>query len=378
MKKFAKRTLLIPLALLAVIILAACAPSAPTPEANVPMTPGAGMDGSQPSNEDMMKDQDQDSMMGGQSEDDMMGGQSEGDMMDESGQSMPAADDMQALAKHMNATLAPMQNLVSMMGNAPEAQQMMTNLEAMQEEMNDMLGEGSPDPERLGQMMQETSVMMGQFEDMMASGQFNGDPAAAAEQMQQLMTHMGIMAQMMGGMGGGQDFMGQMSGFQQEFENMMGNGNPSTQDFSQMMGEFGDMMGQMGTMFGAGSAPGGAMMDEAQQFSMMPRNADGFVDISVDQLEQMLANKNFTLVNVHIPYAGDIPQTDVSIPFNAIDKNLDKLPADKDAPIVVYCRSGAMSTAAAKTLVSLGYTNVLELDGGMNAWVAAGNELTRQ
>jgi rhodanese-related sulfurtransferase len=108
--------------------------------------------------------------------------------------------------------------------------------------------------------------------------------------------------------------------------------------------------------------------------ALSPRNGDGYSDITVEQLAGMLETKDFTLVNVHIPYEGKIPQTDLFIPFNDIADQVGELPA-RDAPIVLYCRSGSMSTSAARVLASLGYTNILEVDGGMRAWKSAGYDL---
>ena len=97
-----------------------------------------------------------------------------------------------------------------------------------------------------------------------------------------------------------------------------------------------------------------------------------YTDITVSELQQMLEKKDFTFVNVHIPFEGDIPNTDLSIAYNEIDQYLDELPAEKDAKIVLYCRSDRMSGIASETLVGLGYTNIFNLDGGMVAWEKAG------
>ena len=92
------------------------------------------------------------------------------------------------------------------------------------------------------------------------------------------------------------------------------------------------------------------------------------------QLKQALKRKTFVLINVHVPYEGRIAGTDLMIPFDRIGQST-RLPKDRKASIVLYCRSGTMSAEARQTLNGMGYSNVRELQGGFNAWKAAGYPL---
>jgi rhodanese-related sulfurtransferase len=102
-----------------------------------------------------------------------------------------------------------------------------------------------------------------------------------------------------------------------------------------------------------------------------------YTDVSASELNTMLENKDFVFVNVHVPFEGNIAGTDLSIPYDQIADNLDQLPADKDAKIVLYCRSDHMSRIASTELVGMGYTNIWNLDGGMVAWEQAGLDIER-
>ncbi|MBN8657337.1 MAG: rhodanese-like domain-containing protein [Anaerolineae bacterium] len=94
--------------------------------------------------------------------------------------------------------------------------------------------------------------------------------------------------------------------------------------------------------------------------------------VSAQELQTMLEDKDFTMINVHIPWQGDIAQTDLRLAYDQIEQNLNQLPAEKDAKIVVYCLTSGMAKKAVASLLSQGYTNVWMLDGGTTAWEESG------
>lgn len=90
---------------------------------------------------------------------------------------------------------------------------------------------------------------------------------------------------------------------------------------------------------------------------------------------EVIALPETFVLNVHTPDEGSIPGTEANIPFDQVRTRVDDLPADKSTRIAVYCRSDRMSTLATVTLGDLGYANVTELRGGMEAWQDDGRPL---
>jgi len=100
-----------------------------------------------------------------------------------------------------------------------------------------------------------------------------------------------------------------------------------------------------------------------------------FQEIDPAQLAEMLKNKDFVFINVHIPYEGEIEPTDLFLPYDEAAQLVSELPKDKNAKIVVYCRSGRMSRIAVEEWSNAGYTNLYDLVGGFRAWEDAGYPL---
>ncbi|WP_420121602.1 rhodanese-like domain-containing protein, partial [Nakamurella sp.] len=81
------------------------------------------------------------------------------------------------------------------------------------------------------------------------------------------------------------------------------------------------------------------------------------------------------LINVHVPDEGSLPGTALDLPYDQVAARAGELPADRATPLAIYCMSGNMSEIAGRELLALGYTDVVELDGGMQAWRASGRML---
>ena len=98
-----------------------------------------------------------------------------------------------------------------------------------------------------------------------------------------------------------------------------------------------------------------------------------YQDISVERLREYMVRRQedeYVLVDVRQPdeyVQGHIPGA-VLIPLAEIPKRLDELPVDKD--VVVYCRSGKRSKAAALFISSRPYVagTVFNMSGGILAW----------
>ncbi|MBI5029390.1 MAG: rhodanese-like domain-containing protein [Chloroflexi bacterium] len=69
--------------------------------------------------------------------------------------------------------------------------------------------------------------------------------------------------------------------------------------------------------------------------------------------------------------AGSIAYS-TNIPIRTLIHNLDQLPPDRGAPIIVECGNGHKSAMSMMALNLLGYTNTKSLAGGLSAWTKAG------
>lgn len=101
-----------------------------------------------------------------------------------------------------------------------------------------------------------------------------------------------------------------------------------------------------------GRENGGYRQITQEEAAKMMESGDDYILLDVRTTEEFAQG--------HIPGAICIPNETIGT------EEIPQLP-DKDATILVYCRSGNRSKQASQKLAELGYTNVLEF-GGINTW----------
>lgn len=116
-----------------------------------------------------------------------------------------------------------------------------------------------------------------------------------------------------------------------------------------------------------------AILDQA--LSAIP---DGWGVITPDGLSARLVDDpGLILIDVRQMSEGEEKgvieaENHMNLPLEEFVALKDQWPAEKDAPIVVYCGTGHRSTMAMTILWSYGYTNVLSMKGGLDSWIGDG------
>ncbi len=99
------------------------------------------------------------------------------------------------------------------------------------------------------------------------------------------------------------------------------------------------------------------------------------LEISVDEAAKAMVDGQFDVILdvrepqeynlMHIPGA-------VLVPLNTLKEETQKKLGDPDSSILAYCSIGGRSLEATKILQNMGYTNVINLKGGIVEWKEKG------
>lgn len=103
-------------------------------------------------------------------------------------------------------------------------------------------------------------------------------------------------------------------------------------------------------------------------------------DVDVAAASEIVATGDSVILDVRTPEefaAGHLPDA-VNIDVESADFTDRVSGLDETEPTLVYCRTGNRSAAAADQMVELGFSDVTNLEGGIEAWSAAGGKVVQQ
>ena len=141
------------------------------------------------------------------------------------------------------------------------------------------------------------------------------------------------------------------------------------------------LLGVLSLLLGGVMLPALAQVDSARVSDVLVNQPQGWGFISVGDVAVALLENPPFLLDVREPAEAaetGLIEGAVHIPLRTLAQNLHLLPADLDAPIIVYCKSGHRGSIAMTALKVLGYTNVRNMTAGIVGWVDAGNPVVAE
>ncbi len=112
----------------------------------------------------------------------------------------------------------------------------------------------------------------------------------------------------------------------------------------------------------------------------MSRGMKKFRELSAAEFARAMGQETAVLIDVREPdeYRSEHIKGARHIPLGTLAGKLGELEKHKTAPVLLYCRSGNRSSAAANILVKAGFTEVAHLNGGIMAWKGESYPVTKK
>ena len=113
----------------------------------------------------------------------------------------------------------------------------------------------------------------------------------------------------------------------------------------------------------------GCALSKAKEDKADMTDKAAYQKISAEEAYEMMASQEVVVVDVRTreEYDGGHIENAVLVPNESIDSEMPEALPDKEATLLVYCRSGRRSKDAAQKLLKLGYQSVYDF-GGIIDW----------
>ncbi len=113
----------------------------------------------------------------------------------------------------------------------------------------------------------------------------------------------------------------------------------------------------------------------AAQEGEKPGNCTFPVNIKPDEAHYFLEVKKPIVIDIRTKEeydAGHLEAVNMLMDYYAPDFKEQLAKLDKDAKYFIYCRTGHRTGITLGIMHNMGFTDIHDLDGGINAWIAAG------